>query len=94
MSLTQGGRDQTMTRYSMTVVPKFWLLTQCFQSRIFQQISVPDILRKVLTGLDVEYLIQGTFEPRDYCVQYPESDFHFAARLMEEEGIYYFFKFT
>src|SRR5262249_45357893 len=34
----------------------------------------------------------GTFHPRDYCVQYRESDFAFASRLMEEEGIYYFFK--
>jgi type VI secretion system secreted protein VgrG len=92
--ITQGGRDQTMTRYSMTVVPKFWLLTQSFQSRIFQQISVPDILRKVLSGIDVDYQIQGTFEPRDYCVQYQESDFQFASRLMEEEGIFYFFKFS
>src|SRR5215472_10612553 len=40
--VTQGGRDQTMTHYTMSVVPKFWLLTQSFQSRIFQQISVPD----------------------------------------------------
>ena len=38
--------------------------------------------------------IQGTFEPRDYCVQYRETDFAFASRLMEEEGIYYFFKHT
>jgi type VI secretion system secreted protein VgrG len=92
--LTQGSRDQTMTRYTLTVAPKFWLLTQSFQSRIFQQMSVPDILKKVLTGIDVDYLIQGTFEPRDYCVQYQESDFHFASRLMEEEGIFYFFKFS
>src|SRR5262249_44331853 len=35
-----------------------------------------------------------TFEPRDYCTQYRESDFAFASRLMEEEGIYYFFKHT
>ena len=38
------------------------------------------------------YELQGTFEPRDYCVQYRETDFDFASRLMEEEGIYYFFK--
>src|SRR5204862_2899203 len=38
--------------------------------------------------------IQGTFEPPDYCIQYRESDFDFASRLMEEEGIYYFFKHT
>jgi type VI secretion system secreted protein VgrG len=74
------------------MVPQFWLLTRRAQSRIFQQITVPDILRKVLEGLDVVYEIQGTFPKRDYCVQYRETDFNFASRLMEEEGIYYFFK--
>ena len=54
--------------------------------------SVPDILKKVLDGLDITYEIRGTFEPRDFCVQYRETDFNFASRLMEEEGIYYFFK--
>src|SRR5690606_29451277 len=58
----------------------------------FQHISVPDILKAVLDGLEVEYQIQGTFHPRDYCAQYRESDFEFASRLMEEEGIYYYFK--
>ncbi len=38
------------------------------------------------------YEIQGTFHPRDFCVQYRETDFNFASRLMEEEGIFYFFK--
>src|SRR5262249_12530283 len=71
-----------------------WLWTKNVQSRIFQQKSVPDILKEVLKGLDFSSEIQGTFEPRDYCVQYRESDFDFASRLMEEEGIYYFFKHT
>ena len=48
----------------------------------------------MLDGLDVTFEIQGTFHPRDYCVQYRESDFNFASRLMEEEGIFYFFKHT
>jgi type VI secretion system secreted protein VgrG len=94
ISATQGGRDQNFTRYSLTVVPKVWLLTQSFQSRIFQQESVPDILKAVLTGIDADYQLQGTYQPRDYCVQYQESDFHFASRLMEEEGIFYFFEFS
>ena len=47
---------------------------------------------EVLKDVDVTYEIKGTFQPRDYCVQYRESDFAFASRLMEEEGIYYFFK--
>ena len=92
--VAQAGRDETFTTYRLEVVPKLWLLTHNVQSRIFQQISVPDILKKVLDGLDVAFEIQGTFEPRDYCVQYRESDFAFASRLMEEEGIYYFFRHT
>jgi type VI secretion system secreted protein VgrG len=93
-SLAQDGRDSTFTTYRMEVVPQFWLLTRRTQCRIFQHLSVPDILKKVLTGLDIKLELQGTFEPRDYCVQYRESDFAFASRLMEEEGIYYFFKHT
>jgi type VI secretion system secreted protein VgrG len=90
--LSQGERDDIFTAYRLEMVPPCWLLTRRFQSRIFQQMTVPDILKKVLAGLDVAYEIQGTFYPRDYCVQYRESDWDFASRLMEEEGIYYFFK--
>lgn len=90
--LTQGRREATFTRYQMEIVPQFWLLTRTWQCRIFQHLSVPDILKKVLAGLDVKYEIQGTFQPRRYCVQYRETDFAFASRLMEEEGIYYYFK--
>ena len=92
--ISQGSRDQTFTSYHFEVVPQLWFLTRRSQSRIFQYLSVPDILKKVLAGLDVTYEIQGTFQPREYCVQYRESDFDFASRLMEEEGIYYFFKHT
>src|SRR5262249_55007498 len=92
--VSQGQRDNTFTHYHMEVVPMLWLLTKNSQSRIFQHVSVPDILKKVLAGLDVTYELQGTFHPRDYCVQYRESDFAFASRLMEEEGIFYFFKHT
>jgi type VI secretion system secreted protein VgrG len=93
---SQGGRsqDDIFTSYQMEIVPQFWLLTKRAQSRIFQHLAVPDILKKVLTGVDVTFELHGTFQPRDYCVQYRESDFNFASRLMEEEGIYYFFKHT
>jgi type VI secretion system secreted protein VgrG len=78
--------------YEMEIVPHVWLLTKNSQSRIFQHMSVPDILKKVLAGFDAAFEIQGTFEKRDFCVQYRESDFAFISRLMEEEGIFYFFK--
>src|SRR6266446_2424882 len=94
--ISQGGRSEgeVFTSYHLEIVPQFWLLTRRSQSRVFQHITIPDILKNVLDGLDVTFEIQGTFEPRDYCVQYRESDFNFASRLMEEEGIFYFFKHT
>jgi type VI secretion system secreted protein VgrG len=90
--VSQGGRDDFFTHFRMEIAPQFWLLTRRAQSRIFQHLSVPDILKKILQGLDVAFELRGTFEPRDFCVQYRETDFNFASRLMEEEGIYYFFK--
>lgn len=91
--IAQGARDATFTRYLLDLVPEAFLLSRKTQSRIFQHVSVPDILKQVLAPpLDVAWEIKGPFEPRDYCVQYRESDFAFASRLMEEEGIYYFFK--
>src|SRR5580698_10229567 len=90
----QGLRDQELTAYRMRVAPDIWRLTRKFQSRIFQHITVPDILKQVLTGFDVAYEIQGTFEQREYCTQYRETDFDFLSRMLEEEGIYYYFKFA
>lgn len=89
---TQGERDETFTHFRAEIVPRLWLLTRKSQSRIFQHLTIPDILKKVLTGFAVSFQIVGKYEPRDYCAQYCESDFDFASRLMEEEGIYYFFK--
>jgi type VI secretion system secreted protein VgrG len=91
-SLTQGMRRQSFTYYDMEVVPTFWRLTQNYQSRIFQYLSVPQILEQVLSPVPyVTFDISGTFAPREYCVQYRESDHDFACRLMEEEGIFFYF---
>jgi type VI secretion system secreted protein VgrG len=91
---SQRNRDRRFTYYHATIVPTVWLLTQASQSRIFQHKSVPDILKEVFEGFDVSYELQGTFKPRNYCVQYQETDFNFASRLMEDEGIFYFFEHT
>ncbi|MFB3830026.1 MAG: type VI secretion system Vgr family protein [Bryobacteraceae bacterium] len=91
---SQAERTVGFTRYSMEVVPKIWTLTRRARSRIFQHLTVPDILRKVLEGFDVRYELTGQYEQRDYCAQYRETDFQFLSRLMEEEGIYYFFEHT
>ncbi len=92
MRFSQGSRDENFLHFKAEVVPKAWLLTKKVRSRIFQHLSIPDIIKQVLVGLDVNYDLSGTYYPRDYCVQYRESDFAFVSRLMEEEGIYYFFK--
>jgi type VI secretion system secreted protein VgrG len=94
ISFAQGNRTSRWTKYHAVVVPRPWLLTQIRQSRIFQQKSVKDILAAVLKGFDFKLELKGTYEPRNYCVQYRESDWDFASRLMEEEGIFYFFEHT
>lgn len=80
--------------YRATLVPWLWLLTRRVNCRIFQEKSVPDILKLVfdeLGGYDYELKLGGTYKPWHYCVQYRESDFNFVSRLMEQEGIYYYF---
>jgi type VI secretion system secreted protein VgrG len=76
--------------------PWLWKLTRRADSRIFQNMTVEAILKKVFenyTG-DVVFELQGSYTPRLYCVQYRETDFNFVSRLMEEEGIYYFHRHT
>ena len=80
--------------YRAELVPQLWLLTRRTSSRIFQQKSVPDILRQVLAASTSSSSSRRTYPARNYCVQYRESDFDFASRLMEEEGIFYFFRHT
>ena len=90
---SQGDRDDVpFVHFRAEIVPKLWRLTKKVRSRIFHHLSIPDILRQVLAGLDVTYQLSVSYYPRDYCVQYRESDFDFVSRLMEEEGIYYFFE--
>ena len=91
-SFSQGNRNKEFTSFYAEVVPKVWLLTRQAQCRIFQQKSVPQILKEVLNGFDTDFELRGRYEPREYCVQYRETDFDFASRLMEEEGIFYFFQ--
>ncbi len=90
--MVQGDRTSDFTTYTLEVVPKLWLLTRTTQSRIYQQKTIPQIIKDVLSSVDFSLEVQGDFQPRNYCVQYRETDFNFVSRLMEEEGIFYFFK--
>ena len=92
VKLAQGGRNDLFTEYEAALVPDVWRLTRKAQSRIFQRMTVPEILKKVFAGFTVDWQLNEKYEPRDYCVQYRETDYNFAARLMEEEGIYFYFE--
>lgn len=78
------------------VRPWLWFLTKKTDSRIFQEKSAPDIIKEILGDYgfssDIIDSLTGTYKLRTYCVQYRETDFDFICRLMEEEGIYYYFK--
>jgi type VI secretion system secreted protein VgrG len=85
--------------YRAELVPQAWLLTHRYRSRIFQEKKTPDILTTVFkdAGFPDDYLelrLDRTYTERPYCVQYRETDYNFVARLMEEEGIWWFFEQT
>ncbi|MCP5528187.1 MAG: type VI secretion system tip protein VgrG [Verrucomicrobiales bacterium] len=82
--------------YKLSLVPWFWLLTRRKDCRIFQGQSVPDIVKALVAefGFSAQFEDRLTAPPqaREYCVQYRESSFEFISRLLEEEGIYYWFE--
>jgi type VI secretion system secreted protein VgrG len=89
------GQNYAGTIYRATVVPWLWFLTQTTDCRIFQNKTTAEIIETVFTDLgfrDFEFHLRGSYEKREYCVQYRESDFNFVSRLMEEEGIFYYFE--
>jgi type VI secretion system secreted protein VgrG len=93
----QAGKNQRFTTYRADVHPWLWLLTMNSDCRIFQNKTTPDIIKAVFSDLgftDFTDSLKATYAPREYCVQYMESNFHFVSRLMEEEGIFYFFEHT
>jgi type VI secretion system secreted protein VgrG len=82
--------------YRLTLKPWLSLLSLNLGMRIFQSLSVPDILRKLVAeaGFDSDFRFDaaGSYPVRTYCVQYRESDFNFLSRLMEEEGLCSYFE--
>ena len=93
----QLGRYEDFVVYRAEVVPRTWLLSLATDCRIFQQKSVPDIVKAVLNDVgisEVKVQLSGQYSPREYCVQYRETHLDFISRLMEEEGIFYFFEHT
>lgn len=88
------GTSDRMFRYTATLRPWLWLLTKDQNSVIYQNMSVPDIILGAFRDAgfsDFKNALKGTYPKLEYCVQYRESTFNFASRLMEQAGIYYFF---
>ena len=93
----QGGSFGRYTRYSAVVRPWLWFLTRTTDCRIFQDQTVPEIVKTVFgeePTNDFKLDLTSSYRKRTYCVQYRETDFNFVSRLLEEEGIYYYVKHT
>ena len=93
----QGGMYGRYYRYLATVRPWLWFLTRTADCRIFQDMKVPDIIKAVFSDhgfADVKVELTATYRKWTYCVQYRETDFNFVSRLMEQEGIGYYFRHT
>ena len=91
----EGGGDARFTYYRATMVPWFWVLTKTSDSRIFQNLPVTEIVEKVFKEQgfsDYRIDLQGAYDKREFCVQYRETDYNFVSRLLEEEGIFYYFE--
>ncbi len=88
------GRGQ-FASYQVTLRPWLWLLTRTSDCRIFQHMSVPQIVKQVFRDLgfsDFEDQLTQAYREWEYCVQYRENSFDFVSRLLEKEGIYYYFR--
>ncbi|MDH5376821.1 MAG: type VI secretion system tip protein VgrG [Gammaproteobacteria bacterium] len=89
-----GGR---LTVYEVKIVPIYWTLQFRKDSRIFQEKNVQEIIEDVLAAANIasdnyEFNLSESYAVREYCVQYNESDWNFISRMLEEEGIFYFFR--
>jgi type VI secretion system secreted protein VgrG len=94
--VTEGNRHII---YKATVVPRLWFLGLRTDNRIFQNKNIKEILTSVLEAAQIksdqiEFRLEGQYESREYCVQFRETDLAFISRLIQHEGIFYFFEHT
>ncbi len=84
-----------LARYEAVVRPWLWFLSNTMDCRIFQNMTVVEIVEDIFGKYGIakfEKRLQGSYPQREYCVQYDESDLDFVQRLLEHEGIFYFFE--
>ena len=90
------GKAEDGLIYETRLVPSFWLLALSHDCRVFQALSVPEIARTILDEhqltSSVDFRLQKEYPTMEFCAQYQESDFNFISRLLEQEGIFYFFE--
>lgn len=96
-SIAQGDAGKRLTRYRISLRPQLAYLAHRINQRIFQQMTVQQIISQVLEehgilSIDYRFQLGATYPERVYCVQYDESDLHFIQRLCEEEGIHFHFQ--
>ena len=88
-----GGQSEFRYAYRAVLVPRLWRLSLSFQSRIYQHLNIQEIVSDILDEAEVEHewQLSETYEPREYTTQYKETDLDFVQRLLEYEGIWYYF---
>ncbi|MDC3953111.1 type VI secretion system tip protein VgrG [Polyangium jinanense] len=94
-ALQEVSAEDGLSTYVLCIVPDLWLLTQRRGNRIFQHLSIPDIVKRVLGefGISGEWRIDGGAYPKlEFKVQYAETDYDFVSRLLEEAGVAFVFE--
>ncbi|WP_144222441.1 type VI secretion system tip protein VgrG [Mesorhizobium amorphae] len=87
--------EDRLAFYEAVVRPWLWFLGNTTDCRIFQNMTAVEIIEKIFSKYGIakfEKRLQGSYPSREYCVQYDESDLDFVQRLLEHEGIFYFFE--
>jgi type VI secretion system secreted protein VgrG len=96
-SLSHLGSMGRYSHYRISLRPWLWFLSRASNCRIFQDLSVPEIVKSVFRDhgfADFEERLVDDYEARSYVVQYRETDLDFVRRLLEHEGIHFFFEHT
>jgi len=94
---SQGATYGRYRRYYATVHPWLWFLSRTADCRIFQEMNVPEIVKAVFADHPTAVVkdeLTGSYSKWTYCVQYRETDLNFVCRLLEHEGIYFYFTHT
>lgn len=94
------GKDHRFSYFEAELVPWMWMLTRKSDFRVYQDKNVPDIVETVLKELQGDFgefqfeirAQRGNYKKIDYCAQFKETHFDFISRLMEQDGLYYYFE--